>query len=494
MGHPTIYPTGTTIYDPEKCFNGYTLFPAPEHGALLIDMNGRPVHFWKDLQGFPNKLLPGGNVLGHRGERDMRYGYQDDVDLVEVDWDGNIVWEFSKHQYIADPGLPPRWMARQHHDYQREGNPVGYYVPGMEPKVGGGKTLILAHDTIIDHKISDKKLLDDVIYEVGENGEKIWEWHSHEHFREYGFSEAAKNAFFRNPNMHECDGGMGDWMHINSMSLLGPNKWYDAGDERFHPDNIIWDARETNIIAIISKATGKVVWQIGPDYDSSKELKRMGIIIGQHHAHMIPRGLPGEGNILVYDNGGWAGYGAPSQTSPYGVKAYCRDHSRVLEIDPITLKIVWQHTPSEAGYLQPFHSHHFYSPFISGAQRLPNGNTLITEGSGGRLMEVTREHELVWEYVSPYWGTLFPLPNIYRAYRYPYDYVPQLAKPQEVAIEPLDIYHFQVPGAAPVDILEEITVTVEGTEGYGETDGFCVQTEKAETEEEDEYGGMTTTI
>ena len=109
-------------------------------------------------------------------------------------------------------------------------------------------------------------------------------------------------------------------------------------------------------------------------------------------------------------------------------------------------------------------------------------------------MEVTKEHELVWEYVSPYWGTLFPLPNIYRAYRYPYDYVPQLPHPQEVAVEPLDIYHFQVPGAAPVDILDEITVMVEGTEGYGETDGFCVQTEKAETEEEDEYGGMTTTI
>ena len=46
-------------------------------------------------------------------------------------------------------------------------------------------------------------------------------------------------------------GGMGDWMHINSMSVLGPNKWYDAGDERFHPENIIWDGREANINAII---------------------------------------------------------------------------------------------------------------------------------------------------------------------------------------------------------------------------------------------------
>ena len=40
MSYPTIYPTGTTLYDPEKCFNGYTVFQAKEHGALLIDMNG----------------------------------------------------------------------------------------------------------------------------------------------------------------------------------------------------------------------------------------------------------------------------------------------------------------------------------------------------------------------------------------------------------------------------------------------------------------------
>ena len=67
------------------------------------------------------------------------------------------------------------------------------------------------------------------------------------------------------------------------MSVLGPNKWYDAGDERFHPDNIIVDGREANIIFIISKATGKITWKIGPDYDTSPELKAIGWIIGQHH-------------------------------------------------------------------------------------------------------------------------------------------------------------------------------------------------------------------
>jgi hypothetical protein len=66
MGYPSVYPTGVTFYDPEKSWSGYTLFQAAGVGALLIDMNGREVQLWKGLQGFPNKLLPGGQVRGAR--------------------------------------------------------------------------------------------------------------------------------------------------------------------------------------------------------------------------------------------------------------------------------------------------------------------------------------------------------------------------------------------------------------------------------------------
>ncbi|MBT8346296.1 MAG: aryl-sulfate sulfotransferase, partial [Desulfofustis sp.] len=400
MSYPSVYPTGTTIFKPEKCFSGYTIFQAKEVGALLIGMSGSEVQLWKNLHGFPNKLLPGGYVMGHLAERNNKYGMQDQTDLVQVDWDGNIVWKFDQYEYIEDPGEEPQWMARQHHDYQREGNPVGYYVPGMDPKVDSGTTLILSHKNLYNKEITDKKLLDDVIIEVDWNGDIIWEWILSEHFDEFDFSEEAKNILFRDPNFRAAGGGMGDWMHVNSMSALGPNRFYDAGDERFHPENIIWDARETNITAITDKQSGKIVWSVGPDYNTSPELKELGWIIGQHHAHMIPQGLPGEGNILVFDNGGWAGYGAPNPGAPTGAKNALRDFSRVLEFDPVTLKIIWQYTPTEAGYLQPVDANRFYSPFISSAQRLPNGNTLITEGSGGRIIEVTKDHEIVWEYIS----------------------------------------------------------------------------------------------
>ncbi len=64
MTYPSIYPTGTTVYNPDKCFNGYTVFQAKELGALVIDMNGGEAKLWKGLQGFPNKLLKGGQIMG----------------------------------------------------------------------------------------------------------------------------------------------------------------------------------------------------------------------------------------------------------------------------------------------------------------------------------------------------------------------------------------------------------------------------------------------
>ena len=142
MGTPSVYPTGTTIYDPEKAWSGYTLMPVSGIGAILIDMNGNVIKVWKDFQGFPNKLLKGGYCMGSLGRRDAEYAYQDMADLTQVDWDGNIVWSFNKKEFCKD-GDKEYWLARQHHDYQREGNPVGYYVPGMECKTDSGNTLML---------------------------------------------------------------------------------------------------------------------------------------------------------------------------------------------------------------------------------------------------------------------------------------------------------------------------------------------------------------
>ena len=288
MGQPYVFPHGVTVYDPQKCWNGYTIVPLINDGVLLFDMNGNEVRRW-NMHAMPPKLLPGGYVMGLSGYRHPDYGMQDGVNLIEIDYDGNIVWEFDKFEHINDPGRDHRWMARQHHDYQREGNPVGYYVPGMDAKPLEGNTLILVHQTIKNPAISDKKLLDDAMIEVDWEGNILWKWSISDHFDELGFDEAAKNILARDPNMRSSDGGVGDYLHVNCMSYLGPNKWYEHGDMRFKPDNIIFDCREANILAILDKESGKIVWKIGPDFNATPELRKLGWIIGQHHFHMIPK-------------------------------------------------------------------------------------------------------------------------------------------------------------------------------------------------------------
>jgi hypothetical protein len=448
MGHPSVYPTGVTVYDSKKAWNGYTVFPSAR-GAILIDMNGNEVNRWAGLGGFPNKILPGGYVFGNTGARTGARAYQDQLDLVQADWDGNIVWKFDRTEPVDDGESEAKWQARQHHDYQREGSPVGYYAPGQAPEALKGNTLLLVHENVKNPEISDHELIDDKVIEVTWDGRIVWEWKASDHFEEFGFSDAAKAVLRENPSLVGEAGG--DWMHVNSLSTVGPNRHYDAGDARFHPDNLILDARNSNILFVVSKETGKVVLRIGPDFDADEPTKKLGRIIGQHHFHLIPKGLPGEGDFLVFDNGGAGGYGPPNPASPDGRNNSVRDYSRVLQFDPLTLEIRWQYTPVEAGSLPFTDASKFYSSYISSAQRLPNGNTLITEGSDGRLLEVTPAHEIVWEYINPYYVTIggkFRMNMIYRAYRVPYEWVPQLGRPEERSIAPVDVSTWRVPGAA----------------------------------------------
>ena len=137
-----------------------------------------------------------------------------------------------------------------------------------------------------------------------------------------------------------------------------------------------------------------------------------------------------------------------------------------MQFNPVTLEITWQYTPLEAGFFLFTDASKFYSSYISAAQRLPNGNTLITEGSDGRLIEVTPEHEIVWEYINPYFKTAFgKFSNnmVYRAYRVPYEWIPQLEKPEEFSVEPIDVSTFRVPGSIVGAGLGKVT-TIDGVD------------------------------
>lgn len=441
-----VYPVGTTIYNPDKCWNGFTILSGED--GRLVDMNGNLAHLWKGPFGMPTKILPGGYLLVSKGF--WKRGSQEAAEIQIRDFANEAIWSFNKwHEYKANEGEGNMWAARQHHDIQIKGSPTGYYMPNHQAlDFTKGTILVLGHYNAKNDKINkNAQLLDDVVYEVDmATGEVIWTWKAAEHVNEMGFDKAAFKAM-QNYAAGFAGAGQVDWFHQNCVSYIGPNKWFDQGDKRFHPDNIILNSRHANLLVIVDRDTGKIVWRAGPYYREGDD-KKLGWIIGPHHTHVIPKGLPGEGNIMVYDNGGISGYGPPNDMAPDGIWNMRRYYSRVIEFDPITKDIVWEYSPRSLKINEQQFGYKEFSPFISSAQRLPNGNTLITEGSNGRVIEVTRGLEVVWEYISPYmayWDAPSAGNILYRAYRVPYDWVPQLPKPNEVAVNTGTSRIFMVP-------------------------------------------------
>jgi len=129
----------------------------------------------------------------------------------------------------------------------------------------------------------------------------------------------------------------------------------------------------------------------------------------------------------------------------------------VLELDPITLEVKWQYPAPGPG----MGAGRLYSALVSSAQRLPNGNTLITEGNSGRIIEVTVGQEIVWEYISPYEHRVFKLPLLYRAYRVPYEWAPQAERAEETAVWRIDNKKFRVP-RSPKSLKERVTTIKRG--------------------------------
>ncbi len=439
LAAPSVFPTGTTIYHPDRAWNGFTvLSPLGTQAVIVIDMNGKIVKQWEGYNnsaGGPARVFPGGVVMAAAGANPP---HQESLELVQRDFNGNLLWRFDHTEQIALREAQSKeaktvWSARQHHDWQREDFPAGYYSPGPTPGVEGGNTLLLTHiNHVVPNVAHDATLEDDRLIEISRDGKVLWQWVASDHIDDFHFGAQARAVIASAPSVNAGRGSF-DWVHINSAAYVGPNHWYDEGDRRFAPNNVIISSREASFIAIVAR-DGSIVWQIGPDFSASPELRAIRQTIGQHHAHIIPKGLPGAGNLMVFDNGGPSGYGNPSPIAPQGTGIYARPASRVLEIDPVNLKLVWSYTASA-----------FFATNISGAQRLPNGNTLITEGPDGRLFEVTREGTIVWEYVFPLFTPPRSTNSVCRGYRVPYDWIPQIPRPEERPVTPPPAGEFHVP-------------------------------------------------
>ncbi len=433
---PTIFPTGVTIYDPAKAHGCFVGYDGRDGHARLIDMNGNEVKVWPYCGMPPEMIDPrlAGGEKGHVILQGERHAFDNET-LLELDWSERVVWRWGEKA--------PGGKVQQSHDVARLEN---------------GNTLALCR---LPHRvpaISDEPIVDQAFYEVTPDGDIAWQWASSDHIDEFKLSPEQRALLFSN-RMRPRRTGL---LALNNMSPLGLNRWFDAGDQRFHPDNIMTCSRDGNFVAIIAKSTGEVIWQMGPDYPGAYDFSQKAFIgdlprsvdsvSGQHDAHLIPPGYPGAGNVLIFDNQGTGGF------PPVYLELF--QGSRVIEVDPMTKEIVWQYDGlSSGGQFWDFMSFH-----MSSARRLPNGNTLICEGDYGRLFQVTADGDIVWEYVNPNFATgiepgfggqpntftsIFMVARnwIYRAQPVPYDWLPDEVPRSENPVTPPQKKTYRVSGA-----------------------------------------------
>jgi len=346
--------TGLTFHRPDLSTKGYTLLtPSSDKSAFLIDMEGRIVHRWTfdTINPGYGRLLDNGNLLMSGSDVSMPDPPEDEPTkappplerhvtrlggycetLLEVDWDGNVVWSYENRF--------------QHHDFVRLAN-GNTMVPEwtelseeLHKAVRGG------------HRLPRERLprlLGDDLVEVDSDGNEVRRIHVWE------LLDPVKDPIHPSKRRWE-------WTHLNGLDVN------DAGD-------IAFSARANDRVGVIDGSTGELKLKFTEAH-------------GQHHVTWV-----GDDLIQVYDNGA--------------------STSKVLEISVNTGEVTWSYQAAPV--------HQFFSNYMSGADRLWSGSVLVCEGSSGRLFEVTRSQEVVWEWINPFVNhrrngdvTL----GIYRAHRY----------------------------------------------------------------------------
>ena len=176
-----------------------------------------------------------------------------------------------------------------------------------------------------------------------------------------------------------------DSIHANTAEFMRHSHLEDR-HPLYSSGNVLVTSRLQNAIAVIDWSTNRLVWAWGP-----------GELIGPHDASVLENG-----NILLLDNGDKA-----------------RGWSRVVELDPIAKKIVWSYRAPSPG--------DFFTVARGSCQRLPNGNTLITDSNHGRAFEVTPSGEIVWDFLNPHLTVDNERPSMRRVERYLPEYVESIA-------------------------------------------------------------------
>ncbi len=400
------------LYNSDDAFVGYTLFAPSQYNVIyLIDNNGLLVHSWEGERESRAGvyLLENGNLL--------RKSLGGIVQILA--WDGSIIWEFD---YSSN-------QHRLHHDIEPlpNGNVlmIAREYKTREEAIEAGRNPDLMTEDTLDP---------DYIIEVEPDGQYggniVWEWHIWDHLiQDFDSTEANYGVVAEHPELMDINFAYNygsDWNHTNSVQN-------NAG-----LDQIVLSLHQQNELIVIDHSTtteeasghsggrygkgGDFLYRWGNprSYRAGTEEDRR--FFKQHDARWIEPGFPGEGNMMVFNNG---------RFRPEG------EYSTIEEIEPpvdsegnYILDPGPAYGPEEPVWVyiaeDPFD---FFSMNVSGAHRLPNGNTLICSGLDGEFFEVTPDGEVVWLYINPVsdggpmnQGDPPVNNNVFRIHRYAPDY------------------------------------------------------------------------
>lgn len=442
---------------------GYTLFaPLLSKNVYLVDMEGEVVHTWEtDHANSWSYLLDNGNLLysGREEDNPMFFGGGIAGRIREYDWDGNLLWDY----VLADE------FQTQHHDIEPLPNGnilmIVWEYRFKEDAVAMGRDANTMGD--------EKGLWPDAIIEIEpirpDGGEVVWEWHAWDHLiqdhddsREVYGSPAGRpekidvNVDHRDQvpeteeqrqEREELEKQMralgyigGDEEEDDTPSADGQQHspdWMHTNGVDYHPelDLIVISTPELNEIMIIDHSVstdeamfdyggrwdrgGDILWRWGnpKNYGAGDESDQQ--LFYQHDPTFVPGATPDELRLLVFNNNG------------DGESEYSSVLELVLPFDP---EKGFLRAEGEAfGPEEPIWRYEkpgeFFSSFISGCERLSNGNTLICSGAPGRIFEVTPAGEIVWDYLNPFGGEIStgqggnaPPTSLFRAKRIPADH------------------------------------------------------------------------
>ncbi|MEI6563059.1 MAG: arylsulfotransferase family protein [bacterium] len=336
--------SGVTIHDPARTFEGYTLYTSGHsQAAVLMDMGGKVVHEWK---------LPYDQIWDSSGEvKYPRPPHQvfwfkakvfPNGDLMAVvEGNGGTPWGQGIIKIDRDSRLIWKYLGCAHHDFS-----IG----------DDGRVYGLTH-AIREEPLTNLPLsypcLEDFVVVLSPDGKKE---------QQVSMFEALANSRYRRALEAAPKTPYGEYLHCNAVRVV--DKQIVRNFPFAHEGQVFVSIREFSAVVLVDLSKRSVV----------------NALIGSWRYQHDPDFLD-NGHVMLFDN-----YG---NMEDGGI-------SRVIEFDPLTGGVVWSYHGTDANPLS--------SEKRSNAQRLPNGNTLITESDSGRLLEVTTQGDVVWEFINPVRG------------------------------------------------------------------------------------------